>query len=280
MARAIVEPINGFTSNIANLFDMQISNLDLSEAIPSEINLDLNIDGSLDTSLGDELGFKQEQEEYISLFVGAFANYFARFVNYLIDNQSELYTSDEFKQYLAHQLASESFTQDNSTKKIQNIWSTVFNINYSGEEKLIESLAEYNRSKFSTLESIIQSEIDYTQKQKEALENMSSPESFIKTSFNPNIYRFDTYRELMEGYNMETLDAIISLTSGPSTEQQSFENELQRDAQDITERTQSLLLNYNQSTPLGRYNQFAVAADITESSIPSTPVSQNSCDIS
>lgn len=53
MARAAVEPINGFTSNIANLFDMQISNLDLSEAIPSEINIDLNIDGSIETTLDD-----------------------------------------------------------------------------------------------------------------------------------------------------------------------------------------------------------------------------------
>lgn len=51
MARAIVEPINGFTSNIANLFDYQISNLDFSEAIPSEINIDLGIDGSIESDL-------------------------------------------------------------------------------------------------------------------------------------------------------------------------------------------------------------------------------------
>lgn len=284
MARAVVEPINGFTSNIANLFDMQISNLDLSEAIQSEINIDLNIDGSIDTTFDDDwLWYIDEQEAYVSLFVGAFANYFARFINYLVENQNELYSSDEFKHYLAHQLSSESFAENQSTKKIQDIWSTVFHMNFSKEEALIDSLREYNRSKFSTLESIIQNEIDYTRKQKEALENMSSPESFIKTSFNPDIYRFGTYRELMEWYNIETLDAIIALTSWPSDEQQLFQQELDRDAEDITQRTQALLGRNQDSTLLSRYNQFAVTTDQPvwangDGSI--SPAVQNSCDIS
>jgi len=282
MARAVVEPINGFTSNIANLFDMQISNLDLSEALPSEINIDLNIDGSIETTLDDGLWYQEEQEEYISLFVGAFANYFARFVNYLVENQNELYTSDEFKQYLAHQMSSESFTEDQSTKKIQDIWSTVFNMNFTKEDGLIDSLREYNESKFSTLESIIQNEIDYTKKQKEALENMTSPHSFIQTSFSPEVYRFEAYRELMEWYNMETLDAIISLASWPSEEQIAFEQELQRDAQDITDRTQNLLWRNQDVSPLWRYNRFAVTTEQStwNSSGALIPSVQNSCDIS
>lgn len=283
MARAAVEPINGFTSNIANLFDMQISNLDLSEAIPSEINIDLNIDGSIETTLDDWLWYQEQQEEYISLFVGAFANYFARFVNYLVENQNELYSSDEFKQYLAHQLSSESFTEDQSSKKIQDIWNTVFDMNFSREEKFIESLAEYNRSKFSTLETILQSEIDYTRKQKEALEDMFTPENFIKTSFNPDIYRFDTYREMMEWYNIETLDALITLVSWPSEEQIAFEQELQRGAQDIMERTQDLLWRDQDASALERYNLFTVSSDQptwNSSDAPLIPAVQNSCDIS
>lgn len=51
MARAIVEPVNGFTNNIANLFDYQISDLDLSQEIPSHIDVDLNLDGTIDTDL-------------------------------------------------------------------------------------------------------------------------------------------------------------------------------------------------------------------------------------
>lgn len=54
MARAAAEPINGFTSNIANLFNYQISDINLSEAVPTEINIDLNNDGSIDTTLNDD----------------------------------------------------------------------------------------------------------------------------------------------------------------------------------------------------------------------------------
>ena len=41
---------------------------------------------------------------------------------------------------MIHQLQSESFTKDQSTRPIQDIWSTVFAMNYSNEQKFIDDL--------------------------------------------------------------------------------------------------------------------------------------------
>ena len=276
MARAIVEPINWFTNNIANLFDIQISNIDLSEVVPSEINIDLNTDGTIDTDLGWN---RDSQEEYISLFVWAFANYFARFVNYLVDNQSELYTSDEFKLYLTEQLASKTFSEDQSTRKIQDIWTQVFNFNFSKEDRLIEELAVYNRSKFQTLENIIQSEIDYSRQQRETLENMSTIDFYIQTSLNPDVYRFENYNSQMESFNIETLEAITQFVSWPTEEQIEFEQSLERDRQDIMDTARWWLsrhMSYNSSS-----HDFNLVAAVSWGTTQNTNVlAQNSCDIS
>ena len=42
--RSITAPLDKVSNNIANMLDISISNIDLSEAVPSEINVDLELD--------------------------------------------------------------------------------------------------------------------------------------------------------------------------------------------------------------------------------------------
>jgi len=275
MARAIVEPINGFTNNLANLFDYQISDLDLSDMTPSEIQIDLNLDGTLDTDLW---GYHESGDAHISLFVWAFANYFARFVNYLNDNRSELYSSEEFKMYVTKQLASPSFTEDQSTRPIQNIWSSVFDFNFSAEERLIEELAEYNRSKFQTLENILKQELEYTRKQKEYIKNMSSPDFYTQTNFNPDAYRFDSYSQQMEEFNIEALESIIQIAEWQSEDQLRFQQDLERDRDIIMDTVSSKISERQDSSPLMSYNLYANSN--SESSSQQQNQAVNSCEIS
>lgn len=113
--------------------------------------------------------------------------------------------------YVTQQITSESFTQDQSTKPIQDIWSTVFDFDFSAEDRLIKELTQYNTSKFQTLENIIKDELEYTRQQREFMENMSEPDYYIKTSFNPDEYRFDRYASQMQKYDIETLESIINI---------------------------------------------------------------------
>lgn len=49
--RSITAPLDKISNNIANMLDISISNIDLSEAIPSDINIDLELDGESEVNI-------------------------------------------------------------------------------------------------------------------------------------------------------------------------------------------------------------------------------------
>lgn len=49
--RSITAPLDSISNNIANMLDITISDIDLSEAIPSDINLDIELDGESEVNI-------------------------------------------------------------------------------------------------------------------------------------------------------------------------------------------------------------------------------------
>ena len=178
--------------------------------------------------------------------------------------------------YVTEQITRDSFTQDTSTKPIQNIWNTVFDFNFSAEDRLIAELKDHNTRKFQTLQSIIQTELDYTRAQREYLENMSQPDIYTQTNFNPDVYRFDIYKQQMEDFNIATLESIIQIAEGPSEDQLRFERDLESDRASIMDTFRGKISERQDASPLMSYN---LLANNTNTNSSSSTQTVNSCDI-
>lgn len=48
--RQIVQPLNSFTNNIANMIDIQVPDFDFSETVPTNIDVDLELNGDVDVN--------------------------------------------------------------------------------------------------------------------------------------------------------------------------------------------------------------------------------------
>jgi hypothetical protein len=221
--RSITAPLDKISNNIANMLDISLSNIDLSEALPSEINLDLEIDGEIDSNIS--LAPLSENPEGILLIAGLMSAKFVELVHYMGDNVHVTMTNREFKQHIGEQLASTSVTSNPRTKQLQSLWSEVLTLSYSAEDAFISELQENNRNKFQTLEDIISTEIQHSQQQQKALDDMGSPSYIIQVAEEKN-NRIEAYNTLMEPYNIKTLDAAIGLLSGESDESKNARQDL------------------------------------------------------
>jgi hypothetical protein len=168
--RSITAPLDSISNNIANMLDISISNIDLSEAVPAEINVDLELDG--ETNVDISLAPLDENPEGILFIVGLISGKFAQMLNYMDQNAHVTMTNTDFKKYVGTQLASESITSNPRTKELQNLWSEVFALSYSAENKFIQELQSSNTEKFQLLEDIISTEIEYSKEQQRNLQDM------------------------------------------------------------------------------------------------------------
>jgi len=141
----------------------------------------------------------------------------------------------EFISYVNSRLASTSFTENNRTSEIQNIWQEVNNMRYTKEQDFIDELREKNKSKFDTFEAILKTEIEYSQEQQDELENMEEIEMYIQTVADSGD-RFDDYNEQLTPYNIDTLDAAIALASGQSEADKAFEQEIKSEGEKLMSR--------------------------------------------
>lgn len=245
--RSITAPLDSISNNIANMLDISISNIDLSEAIPTEINIDLELDGTIDTNIS--LAPLDENPEGILFIAGLISSRFIKLISYMGENAHKTMTNREFSAYVWSQLASNSITSSLRTQELQDLWSEVFALSYSAEDTFIEGLQENNRGKFQILEDIISTEIKYTQQQKKYLEDMWEPSFILQVADEAN-NRIDAYNTLLEPYNIKTLDAAIHLVSGESEDSQKIREDIQSDGKDLMNRVRGGLQAYQNNSLL------------------------------
>lgn len=96
--RSITEPIDSMTSNIVNMFDMKMSNIDLSEAVPEDINIKIDQNGEATP----EISFAplSENPEGIYVIAGLLAKKAQNLLAYMLEHSSETLTNEEFKKYV------------------------------------------------------------------------------------------------------------------------------------------------------------------------------------
>jgi uncharacterized repeat protein (TIGR01451 family) len=243
--RSITAPLDKVSNNIANMLDISISNVDLSEAVPSEINVDLELDGESEVDIS--LAPLNENPEGILFIAGLINSKFIELITYMWENSHITMTNNEFKEHVGRQLATASITSSHRTQELQDLWSEVFALSYSAEDAFISELQESNREKFQILEDIISTEIKYSKDQQEGLKNMWKPNFILEVSDERN-ERIDAYKSLLEPYNIRTLDAAINLVSGESEESKAFREDIKQNGQNLMNTVRGWLQAYKNST--------------------------------
>lgn len=146
MARQAVLPINVFGSDIANMLNIGIGDIDLRGATPSDISIDL----------GDETGYIPDSKGNITLWMIAWV--FAKGIldiHSAIERDSKIELSNqEFKETIASQLV------NIGDEKLTWVWNQALNYSFQKENTLIQELLDNNTQKFQEIESIIQEQKD------------------------------------------------------------------------------------------------------------------------
>jgi uncharacterized repeat protein (TIGR01451 family) len=245
--RSITAPLDSISNNIANMLDITISDIDLSEAIPSDINLDIELDGESEVNIS--LAPLNENPEWVLVIVGLISSKFIELITYMGENAHLTMTNGEFSQYVWEQLASNSITSNPRTKQLQNLWSEVFALSYSAEDAFITELQSSNREKFQTLEDIISTEIQYSQEQQKNLEDIWKPNFIIQVS-DEKSGRIEGYNTLMQPYNLQTLDAAINLASGESEESKQYREDIEQNGNNLMNTIKGGLQSYKENSLL------------------------------
>jgi len=251
--RAITAPIDDMTNNVVNMFDISLSDINLSNTIPDDIDVDVELDGTIDTDISFA-PLDTNPESMITL-VWILSAKIVELISYMWENAHETMTNREFMTYVNNGLASTSFTSNPRTAEIQNLWAEVWSMRYTKEQDFIDELREKNLNKFDTFEDILRNEIEYSQQQQNNLGNIDTPEIYIQTSLD-TWDRFDQYAESLEPYNIDMLDAAIALASGESESAKEFQEDIKLQWENLMNTVRWGLTAYSQWNLL-----WAVAGD-------------------
>lgn len=256
--RAITAPIDDMTNNIVNMFDIQMSDINLVESVPNNIDIDVELDGSIDTDIS--FAPLNKDPNSVLTLVWLLSAKIVELVSYMWENVHITMSNWEFINYVNSWLASTSFTGNHATRDIQSLWQEVNNMKYTKEQDFIDELREKNRDKFSTFEEILRNEIEYSQQQKDALLKPTNPEKFTQV-LSQDYDRFAWYATSLEKFNIDTLDAAIALASGPSEESKAFQDEMSSQGENLVNTVRWWLDAYKQSTLLWAVSWNTSASD-------------------
>ena len=232
LTRQTASPINNFTNNIVHLFDLSIQDIDLSESIPSDIDVDIWIDWSV------EPGAWLNALEVLAVVLIKNIN---KLHSYIADNNEDMISVDEFHERINEQLASENFISDPRTKQIQNIWKQINNYTYSKEDELINKLKETNKEKFDLLKDIINTEIIDNNKFIKEYNQQLNQDYITKVSYNEN-NKIDHYNEQLDIYNDKFVSSLNDLVTNNTNKE--YKDELKNIWTKVLNNVNNWLISY------------------------------------
>jgi hypothetical protein len=248
-ARAITKPLNSVTSNIVSMWDYQISNMniddiDLSENVPENIDVELQLDGDVNTEISFES--LEKNPEGIYMLAGMLAGKLITVLKILKNDELISYSNREFTQYMNQQLATVAFTEDQKISDLRALWGAVQDIEFQSEDRIIENLKQHNSEKFQTLQNIISTEIEHTKQQKESLKDLQWFSRYSNVSESTDS-RVESYNTLLEPYNVQTLETALTLMQGESETSKAFREDLDASAKEFMSEVWGGLTSYKSS---------------------------------
>lgn len=183
-ARNIVKPINSFTNDIVNAFQIDSSAFDFSELTPSDINI-----------WKDKIGYNNSAIEYAKIL----SLWIMKLVTVLDTKKSETISNNDFIYLVNKSLAKNKYINDARYDELRKTWNDLSKITYSKQDKIIKKALKYNIDKFNTVKSIINNEKTKDKKLKENIYKIFNSK-YEKVSKNINS-DFDAYNKLLNNYN-------------------------------------------------------------------------------
>lgn len=221
-AKQWVKPLNNFTNDVVNLFNNKIPDLDFSNVVPEQVNVDITSWVWLDKA---KPGY--ELTPLSKFIVYGFYNIYW----YIDENKEETVSNEEFVYLVNKWLSNKTIVWDETTKEIRQLWQDVANMTYSKEDKFIEELKKKNKDKFETLKWIINTEKQVTKDQIKSIKNLEKQTNikFVNDIEKSNI---GAYNELMRKHNLETVKATVNLL----TDDNKMQKDLQKDGEKLANR--------------------------------------------
>jgi hypothetical protein len=155
--------LNNFTNNLLPKIGIAPTDLDFSEAIPADIDIDVQ-SGEVEAD-GEEVGIIDAEESSKKIATIAVKN-ITNLKKFLDGNKEETVDNTEFKQLVFENLASPLVTSDPKLEGVRKIWDDVNSLTYSKEDKLIKELYKKNEEKFEVVQDILNTELIKNKSQK------------------------------------------------------------------------------------------------------------------
>ena len=266
MARQTMAPFKSFSNNIVNKIDIGISDIDLRDSTPQDINIDVWEDGDVSSDLW------YSREDWIYLLVNVLAKKFADAVTYIDDNKNVTVSNKDFISLVNESLSKPEFGENENLLQIREVWEDVQNMTYSKENKMIKELEENNREKFDTLKNIINTEIEKNKQLKENTDKLENSELFIQVS-NENKSDIETYNEAFKEHNDRFMVSLSNLV----TKEDKQSDDLKQEWEKLLSRVNGWLKEWESKLNSSRDSSRLLAA---ETSITSASSSSNSCSAS
>ncbi len=236
LARQVAMPINDFTWDFTNIFNVNINDLDFGGFTPSQI--DINIWEDLETPISQNTN-KLKQFVWFTLLKNIL-----HWNDYLNENKNVTVSNLEYKELVSKNLADEWFTSDPRFDKLRNIWDKVNDYSFSNEEKIIQELQKNNSNKFDTLKNIINTEIIENKNFKENFNRMLET-NVVKTSSNSE-NKIAEYNWMLEKYNdsfFKKTESLVSYNSFDDTTKNEIISEWERLVSQVNSATSSYTNN-------------------------------------
>lgn len=238
MARQVAMPINSFTSDFTNIFNINIADLDFRSVIPS--NIDINI---WDDGINSNISLK-DNKLIEDLVISIVNRNILKWVDFMSKNKDVTVSNTEFKKLVLESLSSKKFTDDPRFEELFDLWDNVTNYTFSKEDKLISELQQNNFDKFETLKDIINTEIIKNKEFKKSFNN------YLNTNIKKVSYTNDSnvlvYNSMLEKYNSKVFEKTSELLN--YDDENSYKNELKQIWNDLVDKVDTALESYKKSS--------------------------------
>ena len=254
--RNIAAPLDTFTNDIVNMFQINIANIDLEVLTPSDIDVNINGDGTIDTEglrIQPGLESMNTLEQFLYSFVMVSADRFADMLTYVEENKHITLTNKEFLSYVSENLASTSITSDPRTQDLRNLWNQVGNMTYSKEDALIEKLQQTKNAKFNTLTDILNTEKLRNDELKEQIKDLWSSSYITQVALNKKT-NLEAYNQSLNAHNLWLMESAVNLVNGWWDQEVST---IQQDGEDLLERVNGWIVAFEESIVAPHLNLLA-----------------------
>ncbi|MDD2870584.1 MAG: VCBS repeat-containing protein [Candidatus Gracilibacteria bacterium] len=242
MARQIAMPINAFSNDFTNIFNINPNNLDMRDIVPAGTvpsNLDIDVGPSgVDGSVG-KADIKYNLQKILAQKVSTDIQHLATVID---KNKDVTVDNAEFKQLINKALASKTITSDPKLDKVRELWQQTNNLTYSNEDRLIKELQDNNTEKFDAVKDIINTEIILNKELKKQLDSYGKKPIITKVG-STDTNKIDSYNQTLSKYNDKFIETAKKLIDG---EGDGTKQELQQYSKDLMNSINTPLQKYSE----------------------------------